>query len=240
MLNKFDRIPRNERVIVALDCDKSTAIRIANDLKGCATWLKVGMTLFYQEGPSIVARLKDMGFKIFVDLKFYDIPHQVAGAALACAAAGADMMTMHAIGGMAMMKGAQEQIDEFCLSNKSEIATLAVSVLTSYTDDDLAFSGVKRSTEEQIKCLCLMAQEAKMSGVVASTNEALMLRNLLGSDAYIVCPGVRPLNSAKDDQCRTTTPSVAFDSGASHIVVGRPITKDMHVYENFSRIIEEL
>ena len=129
---KFTEIPERDRIIVALDCDKQEALRLADLLAGHATWMKVGMTLYYQEGPSIVQELKDRGFKVFLDLKFHDIPHQVRGAAKAAVKTGADMLTMHSIGTIEMMRAGQEGVMEAAAEMGTDpAATLGVTVLTS-------------------------------------------------------------------------------------------------------------
>ena len=221
MLAAYESTPRADRVIVALDCDRQTALDLAKKLQGKAKWLKVGMTLYYAEGPRIVEIFKLLGFKVFLDLKFHDIPHQVQGAAASAVEAGADMITMHAVGGIPMMQAAQAAVDE----SGTEADTLAITVLTSMNEETLAQTGVSRGVGEQVKALAACAQEAGLSGVVASPQEAAMLRELLGPDALIVTPGVRPVGAALGDQSRVATPKAAFDAGASHIVVGRPITQ---------------
>ncbi len=221
MLAAYESTPRADRVIVALDCDRQTALDLAKKLQGKAKWLKVGMTLYYAEGPQIVEIFKLLGFKVFLDLKFHDIPHQVQGAAASAVEAGADMITMHAVGGIPMMQAAQTAVDE----SGTEADTLAITVLTSMNEETLAQTGVSRGIGEQVKALAACAQEAGLSGVVASPQEAAMLRELLGPDALIVTPGVRPVGAALGDQSRVATPKAAFDAGASHIVVGRPITQ---------------
>lgn len=221
MLAAYESTPRADRVIVALGCDRQTALDLAKKLQGKAKWLKVGMTLYYAEGPQIVEIFKLLGFKVFLDLKFHDIPHQVQGAAASAVEAGADMITMHAVGGIPMMQAAQAAVDE----SGTEADTLAITVLTSMNEETLAQTGVSRGIGEQVKALAACAQEAGLSGVVASPQEAAMLRELLGPDALIVTPGVRPVGAALGDQSRVATPKAAFDAGASHIVVGRPITQ---------------
>ena len=217
----FNEQPRADRVIVALDCDRDTAMDLAEKLSGHAKWLKVGMTLFYAEGPAIVKAFKDLGFNVFLDLKFHDIPHQVAGAAASAIASGADMITMHAVGGVPMMQAAQKSVDE----SGKDVITLAITVLTSMNDEILAQTGVERGMAEQVRALAECAKEARVSGVVSSPQEAAMLREILGPDACIVTPGVRPVGADLGDQSRVATPKAAFDNGASHIVVGRPITQ---------------
>ena len=238
MLN-FSAIPRKERIIVALDCDRSRALELADMLAGKATWLKVGMTLFYQEGPYFITALQKRGFNVFLDLKFHDIPHQVKGAAKAAAEAGADMLTMHAVGGLSMMKAAKEGLAQARWVDQEPIS-LGITVLTSMSEDDLARTGVTRGVEEQVKALAKQTQEAGLSGVVASPQEAPVLRELLGPKAYIVTPGVRPAGAALGDQTRVATPKAAFDQGASHIVIGRPITEQEDPAAAFDAIVKEL
>jgi len=238
MLN-FSSIPRKDRIIVALDCDRSRALELADMLAGHATWLKIGMTLFYQEGPYFITALQKRGFKVFLDLKFHDIPHQVKGAAKAAAEAGADMLTMHAIGGIKMMQAAKEGLAQSRWVDTEPIS-LGITVLTSMSAEDLELTGVTRSVTDQVIELAKQAKEAGLSGVVASPQEALMLREVLGDDAYIVTPGVRPVGSDLSDQSRVATPKQAFDNGASHIVVGRPITEQADPVAAFEAIAKEL
>lgn len=226
MLENFKDIPAAERVIVALDCSADEAMGLADALAGRAAWVKVGMTLYYAEGPAIVAAFKERGFKVFLDLKFHDIPHQVEGAARSAAASGADMMTMHAAGGVAMMQAALRGATAAAAERGGALpATLGITVLTSMDAAALAAAGVERPVEEQVLALAAQTREAGISGVVASPREARALRELLGPDALIVTPGVRPAGAALGDQSRVATPEKAFADGASHIVVGRPITQ---------------
>lgn len=235
----FNTIPRKERVIVALDCDRSRALELADMLAGKATWVKIGMTLFYQEGPYFVTALQKRGFKVFLDLKFHDIPHQVKGAAKAAAEAGADMLTMHAVGGLSMMKAAKEGLSEARWIEEEPIS-LAITVLTSMSEEDLRSTGVTRKVKDQVISLANQAKEAGLSGVVTSPQEAAMLREVLGPNAYIVTPGVRPAGAALGDQTRVATPKAAFDNGASHIVIGRPITEQADPAAAFEAIAKEL
>ncbi len=235
----FNTIPRKERVIVALDCDRSRALELADMLAGKATWVKIGMTLFYQEGPYFITALQKRGFKVFLDLKFHDIPHQVKGAAKAAAEAGADMLTMHAVGGLSMMKAAKEGLSEARWVEEEPIS-LAITVLTSMSEEDLRSTGVTRKVKDQVISLANQAKEAGLSGVVTSPQEAAMLREVLGPNAYIVTPGVRPAGAALGDQTRVATPEAAFDNGASHIVIGRPITEQADPAAAFEAIAKEL
>lgn len=241
MLTRFDEIPASERVIVALDCSADEAIALADKLAGKASWVKIGMTLYYAEGPAIVALFKRRGFKVFLDLKFHDIPHQVEGAARSAAASGADMITMHTVGGVAMMQAAQRGAEEGArLAGGDTPATLGITVLTSMNDETLAATGVVRPLPEQVRALAGQAREAGIAGVVASPQEASMLREVLGPDAYIVTPGVRPAGAALGDQSRVATPEQAFSAGASHIVIGRPITQAEDPEAAFAAIAAQL
>lgn len=235
----FNAIPRKDRVIVALDCDRSRALELADALAGKASWVKIGMTLFYQEGPYFITALQKRGFKVFLDLKFHDIPHQVQGAARAAAEAGADMVTMHAVGGVKMMQAAKAGLAEARWVEEEPIS-LGITVLTSMSADDLAATGVTRPVADQVAELARQTKQAGLSGVVASPQEARMLRELLGPEAFIVTPGVRPAGSDLGDQTRVATPLEAFDNGASHIVVGRPITGQADPASAFEAIAKEL
>lgn len=241
MLTKFSDIPAKDRVIVALDCSADEAIELAEKLSGKATWMKVGMTLYYAEGPSIVKALKDRGFKVFLDLKFHDIPHQIEGAAAAATKSGADMLTMHTVGSVPMMQAAQRGAEKAAqeLGVDTPI-TLGITVLTSMNEETLASTGVTRPVAEQVLAMAQLAKESGISGVVASPQEAALLREALGPDAFIVTPGVRPAGAALGDQSRVATPSKAFSDGVSHIVVGRPITQAEDPVAAFDAIAAEL
>ena len=154
MLTAFDSVPARDRVIVALDCDAWEAIALADKLEGHAKWLKIGMTLYYAEGPAIVKMFKRRGFNVFLDLKFHDIPHQVQGAARSAAASGADMLTMHTVGGTAMMEAGQRGAEEGAAEYGGDVpATLGITVLTSMSPEALAATGVARPLPEQVAAL---------------------------------------------------------------------------------------
>ena len=235
-MNNWQQQKRSERVIIALDCEVERAISIVHELKGEAKWVKIGMTLYYAYGEVLIRICKDCGFNVFLDLKFFDIPHQVKGAAKSAALTGADMLTMHALGGEAMMHAALEGCEEATANP----ATLAITVLTSMNQADLTAMGVQRNVEDQVKTLAEMATHAGLSGVVASPKEAKMLREALGEEALIVTPGVRPQGADVGDQSRVATPKNAFDAGASHIVVGRPITQAEDPIAAFRAIAAEV
>lgn len=215
-----------DRIIVALDLqDGAAAIEMARTLVGTAGWVKVGMTLFYAEGPSIVRDLRALGFKVFVDLKLHDIPHQVEGACRMLTRAGADMFTVHAFGGRAMLQAAMSATTAAARKfGTVPPKVIAVTVLTSLDDAGLAAMGVRASAAEQVATLTALARDAGCDGVVCSPNEASAVREALGPDALVVTPGVRPTGDAVGDQARTATPAEAIAAGASHLVIGRPIT----------------
>jgi orotidine-5'-phosphate decarboxylase len=231
-----------DQIIVALDMAREEALALADTLRGRVRWLKVGMTLYYAEGPGIVAELRERGFDVFVDLKLHDIPHQVAGAAASLAGVGGGMLTVHASGGAEMMRAAVESsrraAEEIGLSIAPKI--LAVTVLTSMGDEVLGTVGIVRSAAEQVRVLCELALEAGVDGVVCSPQEAAEVRRLLGADALVVTPGVRPAWSAADDQARVASPARALAAGASHLVIGRPITAAPSPSEAVDRIIAEI
>ena len=242
MLTAFDNVPAADRIIVALDTGAAwEAIVMADALAGHAKWVKVGMMLYYAEGPAIIKMFKRRGFNVFLDLKFYDIPHQVQGAARSAAEAGADMITMHTMGGRPMMEAAQRGAEAGAAAiGGATPATLGITVLTSMDEPTLREIGVARPMAEQVGALAALAKSAGISGVVASPQEAAALREALGPEAYVVTPGVRPAGAERGDQSRVATPAEAFAAGASHIVVGRPITQADDPLAAFEAIAAEL
>jgi orotidine-5'-phosphate decarboxylase len=231
----------NETVIVALDTDAHTALSLARSIAGRVRYVKVGMTLFYAEGPSIVSLMRDLGFDVFLDLKLHDIPHQVEGAAREIARLGVRMFTVHASGGRAMMeaavRGACEGSFE-CGADTPDV--LAVTVLTSLSGPALAEIGMERSPASQAVLLGEVAREAGVQGVVCSPQEAAAMRGLLGQEALVVTPGVRPTGAESGDQARVMTPVQAVAAGASHLVIGRPVTAAPDPAAALARILEEL
>ena len=229
-----------DAIIVALDTDAHTALTLARSLRGHVSWLKVGMTLYYAEGPQIVARLTDMGFRVFVDLKLHDIPHQVEGAAHQIARLGVSMFTVHASGGTAMMEAAvQGACDGSRECGVDTPDVIAVTVLTSIDEAVLAATGVNGVPAAQVALLTRLARKAGVQGVVCSPQEALDARGLLGPEALVVTPGVRPAWAATGDQARIATPADALGAGASHLVIGRPITAADSPVAAVERIIDE-
>ncbi len=225
-----------DRIIVALDCSGDEAVVLGEKLAGHARWVKIGMTLYYAVGPSIVNTMHKLGFKVFLDLKLHDIPHQVYGAASSIAQAGADLFTVHASGGELMLESAERGARRGAADAGHEDnvpAVCAITVLTSMDADQLVSVGI----DERLATLAL---EAGLDGIVCSPMEAGQMRELLGPDAIIITPGVRPKGAALGDQSRVATPAEAFAAGASHLVIGRPITRAADPVAAFEEIAAEL
>ena len=229
-----------ERIIVALDCDRTRALELAGKLSGHATWLKVGMTLFYAEGPDIVREFRKLGFKVFLDLKFHDIPHQVRGAARSAALAGADLLSVHGLGSGAMLAACREGAEEAAEQFGARPKLVAITVLTSMDQEALAQIGIDAPVAEEAARLASLAKVNGIDGIVCSPQEAHAMRQLLGEDALIVTPGVRPAGAALGDQSRVATPAAALEAGASHLVIGRPITSADDPVEAYEAIVSEL
>lgn len=229
-----------ERIIVALDCDRTRALELAGKLSGHATWLKVGMTLFYAEGPDIVREFRKLGFKVFLDLKFHDIPHQVRGAACSAALAGADLLSVHGLGSGAMLAACREGAEEAAEQLGARPKLVAITVLTSMDQEALAQIGIDAPVAEEAARLASLAKVNGIDGIVCSPQEAHAMRQLLGEDALIVTPGVRPAGAALGDQSRVATPAAALEAGASHLVIGRPITSADDPVEAYEAIVSEL
>jgi orotidine-5'-phosphate decarboxylase len=209
-----------QRLIVALDVSTAAAARkIVAAVGDSAHAYKVGMQLYSAEGPSIVRELVGSGRRVFLDLKYHDIPNTVGAAVREAARLGVSMLTVHASGGGKMLRAAVEAVQ------KPGLLVLAVTVLTSLDDVELGKIGLRGGALDQVLRLAALALSNGCKGVVASALEAAALREEFGLDFTIVTPGVRPAGSGPNDQARVVTPSEAISAGASHIVVGRPITE---------------
>jgi orotidine-5'-phosphate decarboxylase len=217
-----------DKLIVALDVDTpQQALDLTRQLRDVAGMFKIGSTLFTLAGPQIVKDVIASGAKVFLDLKFHDIPHQVAGAARSAAQLGVTLFTLHASGGSEMMQRAVEAVAEVAeREGTPRPAVLAVSVLTSIDAKTLAQIGINSSPEESVLRLVKLAERAGVDGVVASPQEAAGIRAAVEKPEFlIVTPGIRPASAATgDDQRRVATPEAALKAGANYLVVGRPIT----------------
>ena len=208
----------NPRDQLALALDVSSAdeaLRLVDQTAESVGVYKIGMQLFYAEGPALVRRIKGQGRKVFLDLKLHDIPNTVASAVRSLTPLGVDFLTLHAGGGPAMLRAAVDAAGDMRL--------LAVTVLTSMDEAELQSVGIAQPPADHVLRLARLAQTAGVNGLVCSPLEAKLLRRSLGSDAFLVCPGIRPAGSAQGDQKRVATPAQALADGANLLVVGRPI-----------------
>jgi orotidine-5'-phosphate decarboxylase len=212
-----------QRLIVALDVSTATAARkIVAAVGDSAHAYKVGMQLYTAEGPDVVRELVSSGRRVFLDLKYHDIPNTVAAAVNQAALLKVSMLTVHAAGGSKMLKAAVEATQD-----SHGVQVLAVTVLTSLNDTELGKIGIRGAVLDQVLRMTALALSNGCHGVVASAQEAGALREEFGENFVIVTPGVRPAGSGPHDQARVVTPAEAIAAGASHIVVGRPITEAM-------------
>ncbi len=226
-----------ERLIVALDVPSaSAAIGLIDQLESRCRWFKVGLELFVQAGPAILDVLAARGHSVFLDLKFHDIPNTVAGAVRSAADCGVRMMTVHALGGPAMLSAARDALAR--VANPPEL--LAVTVLTSMDGFQLGSVGLSDRASEQVERLAKVGLEAGIRGFVCSPQEVGLLRVLAGADAVLVIPGIRPAGTEAGDQKRVATPADALRQGASFLVVGRPITQAPDPAEAADRILQEM
>jgi orotidine-5'-phosphate decarboxylase len=225
------------RLIVALDASTAAAAhKIVAAVGDSARIYKVGMQLYTAVGPQIVRDLIASGRQVFLDLKYHDIPNTVAAAVLEATKLGVSMLTVHASGGGAMLRAAVEA----ARNTNPATMVLGVTVLTSLDQRDLEHAGVRGSVGDQVSRLAALALNSGCHGVVASAQEAAMLRAELGDNFLIVTPGVRPVGVEHGDQARVVTPAEAMASGASYIVVGRPITEAENPAEEAREILAQM
>ncbi|WP_420236506.1 orotidine-5'-phosphate decarboxylase [Telmatobacter bradus] len=225
------------RLIVALDVPTAkAAIDLVNQLETHCHWFKVGLELFVAAGPSVIEPIVARGHSVFLDLKLHDIPNTVAGAVRSAAQMGASLLTLHGAGGPAMLSAAKQALEG--IDNPPQL--LAVTVLTSMDQSQLKAIGVNRTPAEQVELLAKMGIQAGLNGFVCSPEEVARLRKLTGPEGVLVIPGIRPAGAAVGDQKRIATPAQALRLGASHLVVGRPITQAADPVEAAEAILKEM
>jgi len=226
-----------KRIIVALDYARAEdALKILEELSPENCRVKIGKELFTSAGPELVKEIVARGYDVFLDLKFHDIPNTVANAVRAAADLGVWMVNVHASGGTDMMRAARSALVD---SDKRPLI-IAVTVLTSMQQEDLAAIGIERTVREQVLRLASLASESGMDGVVCSANETQELRKLLRDDFILVTPGIRPEGSPIQDQKRVVTPRNALLAGSSYLVIGRPIIQAMRPGERLVEIQEQI
>ncbi|BCS90194.1 orotidine-5'-phosphate decarboxylase [Pseudodesulfovibrio sediminis] len=212
-------------LVVALDFkDAESALDMARTLAGSAPWMKVGLELFTAEGPMVVRELKGLGYKVFLDLKFFDIPNTVQGAVRSAVRSGADMVNIHALGGERMAKAAMEGCAEGVESGAQPPMVLAVTMLTSMAAGDLPVDNAPAPSEMALD-LAVKAKQYGLNGVVCSGLEVQRIKAACSNDFVCLTPGIRPADSEAGDQRRVVTPAQAVRSGSDFLVVGRPITQ---------------
>ncbi|NJN01474.1 MAG: orotidine-5'-phosphate decarboxylase [Leptolyngbyaceae cyanobacterium SL_1_1] len=231
-----------EQIIVPLDvASEAEAMALVQSLPEVTFW-KVGLELFVSSGPNILPYLKDQDKRIFLDLKFHDIPHTMAGACQAAAGYGVDLVTVHAAAGKAALQAAQAAaLAGAAAAGFYPPSLVAVTLLTSLEARSLAFElKVSLELSDYVLQMALLAQESGLAGIVCSPHEAELLRRTCGNDFWLVCPGVRPEWAARADQRRVMTPAQTIAAGASYLVIGRPITTADDPSAAFRQICQEL
>ncbi|MBW4459897.1 MAG: orotidine-5'-phosphate decarboxylase [Nodosilinea sp. WJT8-NPBG4] len=231
----------DQRIIVPLDRPSaSAALALVDALPQVSFW-KVGLELFVSSGPSLIQELKARQKRIFLDLKFHDIPNTMAGACAAAGRYGVDLLTIHAAAGQEAIEAAQQA----AIAGAEAVGlepplVLAVTLLTSIDPQTLAVElKIPLDSNSYVLQMALLARDSGLRGVVCSPQEASQLRRFLPADFALVCPGVRPTWASSQDQRRTMTPVQAFNAGATYLVIGRPITADPDPATAFARICEE-
>jgi orotidine-5'-phosphate decarboxylase len=224
-----------DRLIVALDvADTAAARAMVERLAGHVGMFKVGSQIFTAAGPDFVREVIARGEKVFLDLKFHDIPHTVAGAVSSAGQLGVSLVDVHALGGKEMLEAAVGALPAM------GIRLLAITILTSHKEETLGTIGIGGSVADSVRRLAALARDAGADGVVASPQEVALVREACGRDFLIVTPGIRPAGSSRGDQSRTATPAAAVAAGADYIVVGRPIIEAHDPAAAADAIVREL
>ena len=221
-------------IIVALDMESERALELAKKLNPQECKVKVGSQLFTADGPIIIEKLNELGFDIFLDLKFHDIPNTVKKAVEAVIKMGVWMLNVHSLGGKEMLRAAYEVVEKVSIKP----LLVGVTVLTSLNDKALKEVGLGLNTQEQVLLLAELCQAEGLNGVVCSANELSILRKHLDEDFLLVTPGIRSSELEKDDQKRISTASEAISNGADYIVIGREISNEIDPSKKIRQILE--
>jgi len=225
------------RIIIALDYPNALpALALVDRLEPSLCRLKVGKQLFTATGPALLEELMQRGFEVFLDLKFHDIPNTTAQACKAAANLGVWMINVHALGGRKMLEAAREAV----ASSSQQPKLIAVTLLTSMAQQDLAEIGINATPAEMVMRLATLARDSGLDGVVCSAQEAALLRKQCGNEFCLVTPGIRPAQTGLDDQSRVMTPYAAMEAGSSYLVIGRPITQAENPLQALLDIKQEL
>jgi orotidine-5'-phosphate decarboxylase len=236
--SRFMLYQTGPRILVAMDFDNSSdCLAMARRLSPVDCRLKVGKELFTACGPHVIEQLMALGFEIFLDLKFHDIPNTTAKAVKAAAELGVWMVNVHASGGERMLMAAKEILEPY---GAQRPLLIAVTVLTSMEQQDLLGVGIDRTPAQQVLQLASLTQRCGLDGIVCSAQEAQLMRAQFGNDFCLVTPGIRLPDSPADDQRRTLTPAAAISAGSSYLVIGRPITQSASPEGTCRRIIQAL
>ena len=221
-------------IIVALDMESEPALELAKKLNPQECKVKVGSQLFTADGPIIIDKLNELGFDIFLDLKFHDIPNTVKKAVEVAIKMGVWMLNVHSLGGKEMLRAAYEVVEKVSIKP----LLVGVTVLTSLNDKSLKEVGLGLNTEDQVLLLAELCQTEGLNGVVCSANELSVLRKHLEEDFLLVTPGIRSSGQESDDQKRISTASEAISNGADYIVIGREISNEIDPSEKIRQILE--
>ena len=225
----------DNKIIIPLDLEYSAAINMAKNFDANLCRLKIGSQLFTSSGPQIIKELNSLGFDIFLDLKFHDIPNTVYEAVKSAADLGIWMVNVHASGGRAMLEASKKALEGF----DQPPLLIAVTVLTSLSEDSLNEVGIK-DLSEQVLRLAELTNECDLNGVVCASTDVKAIKNRFGKDFVTVTPGIRPNDSKVNDQNRISTPSEAVKNGSDYLVIGRPITESENPTKALEKIIKEI
>ena len=222
-------------IIVALDLERDLALDLAKSLDPNNCRLKVGSQLFTSVGPRVIEELSALGFDVFLDLKFHDIPNTVAQSVKAASNLGVWMLNVHTSGGSTMIKAAKEATTGLV----DPPLIIGVTMLTSLSKKDVNEIGIQDISNQALS-LASLAKKNSLDGIVCSANDVRRIKELLGKDFITVTPGIRSSNSSKDDQSRVSSARNAIEKGADYLVIGRPITKSTNPMESLDSIIKEI